>query len=93
MTKLIMVAAVLGFAACATDALPPGAVCKVTADCETTNNLMCLEVAQFSGTTCTVVGHACSIVCTDDTSCAVLGANFKCFAGCGAQKTCEMVAQ
>jgi len=73
--------------ACATSPLPPGAVCKQTADCE--SDLMCLDVAQFSGATCTVVGKSCSKVCTGDGDCASLGANFKCFAGCGADKTCE----
>jgi hypothetical protein len=91
MTKLMMMVALLG--ACGTDALPPGAVCTATTDCETANNLMCLDVAQFTGTACAVIGKSCSIACTDDTSCAVLGTNFKCFAGCGTQKTCEMVAQ
>ena len=67
--------------------LPPGAVCKQTTDCE--SDLMCLDVAQFSGTACTVVGKSCSQVCTSDPDCASLGSNFKCFAGCGADKTCE----
>ncbi len=78
---------VLALGACATSPLPPGAVCKQTSDCE--SDLMCLDVAQFSGSTCTVVGKSCSKVCTIDTDCASLGANFKCFAGCGADKTCE----
>jgi hypothetical protein len=91
MMKATLLIALLG--ACGTDPLPPGAVCKVTADCDSAKNLMCLDVAQFSGPQCTVVGQSCSIACTDDSSCTVLGTNFKCFAGCGTQKTCEMVAQ
>ena len=78
-------------AACGTDSLPAGAVCKQTSECE--SGLMCLDVAQFSGTSCTVVSKACSITCTDDSGCASLGSSFRCFAGCGAEKFCGMIAQ
>jgi hypothetical protein len=77
--------------ACGTDSLPAGGVCKQTSDCD--SDLMCLDVAQFSGTTCMVVGKSCSITCQDDAGCASLGSNFRCFAGCGADKVCGMIAQ
>jgi hypothetical protein len=80
------IALVIALAACGTTPLPAGAVCKQTADCAT--GLSCLDVAQFTGTTCSVVGKSCSIVCTNDAGCATLGANFKCFMGCGADKFC-----
>jgi hypothetical protein len=83
-----MIAVSLAVAGCATNTLPAGAKCSATADCD--SGLMCLDVAQFAGTTCTVVGKACSIVCTGDPGCTSLGTNFKCFAGCGADMTCEM---
>lgn len=73
-------------AACGTSSLPAGAQCAQTSECE--SGLMCLDLAQFTGTTCTVVGKACSLVCQDDTGCASLGSSFKCFAGCGTDKTC-----
>jgi len=82
-------ALVIFVAACtSTSTLPAGAVCKVTADCD--HGLQCLDVAQFSGSACTVVGKSCSIACTDNPSCASLGSNFMCFATCGADKDCQM---
>jgi hypothetical protein len=85
------VIAALALAACGTTPLPAGAVCKATADCEA--DLSCLDLGQFSGTTCTVVGKSCTKTCADDAGCASLGANFKCFASCGTDKVCAMVAQ
>jgi hypothetical protein len=73
-------------AACGTSQLPAGAQCSQSADCD--SELSCLDLAQFSGTTCSVVGKTCSKVCADDTGCASLGSNFKCFAGCGSAMTC-----
>jgi hypothetical protein len=88
MTRTLLLFAI---AACGTTPLPPGAVCKATADCE--SNLMCLDVAQFAGSACTTVGKSCSTSCTTDASCASLGSNFKCFATCTAgAMACEMVA-
>jgi len=84
MLKLAIAIAALG--ACGTTALPAGAVCKATADCEA--DLMCLDVAQTTGGSCTVVGKACSVVCQNDMGCAMLGTNFKCFSGCGTDKFC-----
>jgi hypothetical protein len=84
MHRLVIAIAALG--GCGTTALPAGAVCKQTADCEA--DLMCLDIAQINGTTCTVVGKACSVVCLDDMGCAMLGPKFKCFAGCGTDKFC-----
>ncbi|MEO8840241.1 MAG: hypothetical protein ABI591_14615 [Kofleriaceae bacterium] len=75
----------LALAACSSSS-SAGNTCSVTADCDA--DLQCLDVAQVTGTTCTNVGKACSIVCTDDTSCASLGDGYKCFQGCGAFKTC-----
>ena len=89
---LAVLVAVLAIAACGTTPLPAGAECTQTSDCE--SSLSCLEVAQFSGTTCTVVDHACSITCTGttDTACQTLGPNFTCFAGCGSAMTCGTTA-
>jgi hypothetical protein len=87
MTRILIIVAL---AACGTSSLPAGAKCTATADCD--SGLTCLDVAQFSGTTCTTVGKTCSTTCTDDPSCAPLGANFKCFATCTADKVCAMTA-
>jgi len=81
---------ILALASCASDSLPAGAVCEATSDCET--SLSCLDVAQFTGTTCMVVGKTCTTTCTDDASCSALGANFKCFATCTTEKACGKVA-
>ncbi len=83
--RSLLIAAV---AACGTTSpLPPGAACTQTSECET--DLMCLDVAQITGTTCTVVGKSCSIVCQGDNICATrLGLGFQCFMGCGADKFC-----
>ena len=83
-------ALVVALSACGTTALPPGGVCKQTSECE--SGLMCLDVAQFSGQTCNVVGKSCTITCAGDGDCSMFGAKFKCFAGCGADKTCMETA-
>jgi hypothetical protein len=83
---MLRVLVVLVLAACGTSAAPAGAVCQQSSDCET--DLMCLEIGQFSGSACTVVGKTCSKTCAADTDCASLGSNFHCFAGCGSDKTC-----
>jgi len=80
----------VALAGCGTTALPAGARCTATVDCET--DLSCLDLGQFSGSVCTVPGKTCTTTCTDDASCAPLGANFKCFATCGTDKVCAMVA-
>ena len=82
--KLLAIA--LFAAACGTNPLPAGAVCKATSDCE--GGLDCLDVAQINGSTCMVVGKACSKTCTTAADCASLGSNFQCFAGCGSAMTC-----
>ena len=82
MRALLLVALV----ACGTTTLPAGAACQQSSECE--GGLSCVDVAQFSGTSCTVVGKACSIICQDDNTCSTLGTHFKCFAGCGADKSC-----
>jgi hypothetical protein len=89
MNPALIAIACAALAACGTSALPAGAVCKQSSECE--SGLSCLDVAQFNGTTCTVIGKSCSIVCTGDPDCAALGATFKCFAGCGADQTCGSV--
>lgn len=76
--------------ACGTSSLPAGAVCDSTSECD--SGLTCLEYAQVTPTSCTVVGKACSTTCTNDASCASLGANFKCFATCTTEKVCGEVA-
>jgi hypothetical protein len=73
-------------AACGTSALSAGAVCHQPTDCE--SDLMCLDIGQFSGSACTVVGKTCSKTCSADTDCAALGSSFHCFAGCGSDKFC-----
>ncbi len=72
-----------------TTKLPAGAECTESSACE--SGLSCLDVAQVTGTSCTVVGMACSMVCAGDGDCASLGSNFKCFAGCGSDMTCGEV--
>ena len=82
---------VLGFlCGCGTSALPAGAVCDATSDCDT--GLTCLEYAQVTATSCMVIGKACTTTCVNDASCAALGASFKCFATCTADKVCGEVA-
>jgi hypothetical protein len=83
MLKLLAAVMLVG---CGTSALPAGAVCKQTGDCDT--DLMCLDVGQFSGSACTVVGKTCSKTCAADSDCASLGSSFHCFAGCGSDKIC-----
>jgi hypothetical protein len=79
-------AAVAALAACGTSSLPAGAQCSQSSECD--SNLSCLDLAQFSGSVCSVVGKTCSKVCGGDTDCASLGSNFKCFAGCASDMTC-----
>ena len=85
MRRNVLSVLVMTVAACGSSS-SAGDTCTVTADCDA--DLQCLDVAQFTGTMCMNVGKACSIVCTDDTSCATLGTGYKCFQGCGAFKTC-----
>jgi hypothetical protein len=85
MLRTVFSALVMTLAACGSSS-SAGNTCALPADCDA--DLQCLDVAQFTGTACMNVGKACSIVCTDDTSCATLGDGFKCFQGCGAFKTC-----
>jgi len=80
----------LAITACGTTPLPPSAVCEQTDECE--DGLACLEIGQTNGGSCMVVGKVCSITCTDDTHCMTLGPNFRCFAGCGAEKVCGEIA-
>ena len=88
---LVMVGAMIG-AGCGTQTLPAGAVCTADSACDT--GLSCLDLAQSSGSTCTVVGKVCSIVCKYDPDCASLGTSFKCFNGCsGATNFCGEVAR
>ncbi len=80
----------MSLAACSSSSLPAGAVCDQTSDCD--DGLTCVELGQFTNQTCTVVGKVCTVTCADDTGCAALGADFKCFATCGADKICGEVA-
>jgi len=75
--------------ACSSSPLPAGAECSASSDCD--KGLMCLGVAQFTGSACTTVGKTCSTTCTDDPSCAPLGSAFKCFATCTTDKVCGKV--
>jgi hypothetical protein len=88
MIRIALCSAFVAFAAvaCGTSQLPAGAQCMQSSDCDT--DLSCLDLAQFSGSACSVVGKTCSKVCADDTGCASLGSNFKCFAGCGSAMSC-----
>ena len=90
LTSLTSLAAVIALASCGTTTLPAGTACQQPADCD--SGLSCLDLAQFTGTMCTVVGKSCSITCTIDSDCANLGATYKCFAGCGATKSCGNTA-
>jgi hypothetical protein len=83
MIRIVLLAAL---AACSTSSLPAGAQCSQTSECDT--DLMCLDLAQFTGSACSVIGKTCSKVCADDTGCTSLGSGYKCFAGCGSDKTC-----
>lgn len=85
MVRLVFAVLGIALAACSSSS-SAGDSCAVTADCGA--DLQCLDVAQFTGTSCMNVGKSCSIACTDDASCATLGSGFKCFQGCGAFKTC-----
>ena len=90
---MIRLAVLLVALAACTDSspLPPGAVCTTDAECR--SDLMCLDIAKINGSTCTVVGKACSITCEGDNLCATkLGLGFQCFAGCGATKTCGLAS-
>ncbi len=86
----IMLAVAVSACGTSDEGLPPSAVCHDTAQCE--SSLSCLDVATVTSTSCTVVGKSCTITCLDDTGCAELGENFKCFAGCGTEKTCGATA-
>jgi hypothetical protein len=88
MIRIALCSAFVAFAAvaCGTSQLPAGAQCSQSADCDT--DLSCLDLAQFTGSACSVIGKTCSKVCANDTGCASLGSNFKCFAGCGSAMTC-----
>ncbi|HET9990368.1 MAG TPA: hypothetical protein VFQ65_17675 [Kofleriaceae bacterium] len=83
---MIRIAILSALAACGTSSLPAGAQCSQTSECDA--NLMCLDLAQFSGSACSVIGKTCTKVCADDPGCTSLGSNFKCFAGCGSAMTC-----
>jgi hypothetical protein len=91
MTRAISILVLCAAAAgCDPAPLPAGAVCEETTDCE--DGLACLQLGQVSGGACTVVGTICSITCADDTACGALGADFHCFATCGADMVCAEVA-
>ncbi|MBL0213784.1 MAG: hypothetical protein IPQ07_07870 [Myxococcales bacterium] len=88
---LAALSAVTALGACgSTSTLPPGAVCDQTSECDP--DLTCLEIAQVTATSCTVVGKTCSTTCINDASCAPLGADFRCFATCTADKVCGELA-
>jgi hypothetical protein len=87
---MLRVLVVVVLAACGTDAKPAGGVCDQTSDCAL--GLDCLEIAQFNGSACTVVGKTCSNTCMNDTDCFTLGSNFHCFATCGSAMVCGATA-
>ncbi len=86
--RVLLVALVCSCGTSSSD-LPAGAVCHETADCAP--DLMCLDYAQVTSTSCMTLGKLCSTTCVNDASCAPLGANFKCFATCTADKVCGEV--
>jgi hypothetical protein len=65
---------------------PAGTSCTTDAEC---NSGSCLDLPVVTGDGgCTSAGKACSTRCAFDTDCAVLGAKFKCFGGCGTTMVC-----
>jgi len=87
---LARVLAIALLAACGTTAKPAGAVCTAASDCE--SSLDCLELGQFSGSACTVVGKTCTHSCQQRGDCSDLGSNFDCFATCGSGSICGATA-
>ena len=87
---MLVVAVVAALAACGTSSKPAGAVCTDSSECEAAQS--CLELGQFSGSACTVVGKVCSKSCTSNGDCAELGSAFMCFASCGSAMVCGATA-
>jgi hypothetical protein len=87
---MMVVAVIAALVACGTSSKPAGAVCTDSSECEATDS--CLELGQFSGSACTVVGKVCSKNCTTNSDCAELGPSFMCFASCGSAMVCGATA-
>ncbi|MEO6419067.1 MAG: hypothetical protein ABIP39_06655 [Polyangiaceae bacterium] len=83
----LVATALVGLGCSSSAAHAGGATCSVDSDC---NSGSCLELGVFDGDggSCRNAGKACSKACSIDGDCASLGANFKCFEGCGAAKSC-----
>lgn len=63
-----------------------GTVCTNDSECASG---ACLGLSVFSDAGCEVVGKSCSQACKQDSDCASLGTNFKCFDSCnGGTSTC-----
>lgn len=88
MRALVVVLLALG--ACGTSAKPAGAVCSQMSECE--SSLDCLDLGQFAGSACTVVGKVCTHTCQVKSDCTDLGANFDCFAACSGSSVCGATA-
>ncbi len=81
--------AIVGLGCSSNAAHGGGSPCATDGDCASG---ACLDLAVFSGgdggLTCRSAGKACSKTCAADSDCTSLGANFKCFQGCGSTMTC-----
>ena len=86
-TLYLLLFAVLGAVACSSTSNTKEASATCTANSECASG-ECLDFAIVNDGGCTSVGKACSKTCLADPDCATLGPKFKCFAGCGAAKSC-----
>ena len=81
--------ALVGLGCSSNAARGSGSPCGADGDCASG---ACLDLAVFGGpdggTTCRSAGKACSKTCAVDSDCTSLGANFKCFQGCGSTMAC-----
>lgn len=77
---------VLLLLACGCTHKGPSEVCEGDGECE--GELSCLPIANENGTMCEVVSDVCTQECTDDTDCADLGEDFRCFAQCNGSSVC-----
>ena len=86
-TLIFVLSAVVAVVACssANNTKEASATCSSNSECASGE---CLAFVIVNDGGCTSVGKACSKTCLTDPDCAPLGPKFKCFAGCGATKSC-----